>query len=202
MFGFSSVHLAGDATDADPARIVLLHRHADMADETPDDVARAEVERGVYMIATLLGDAGLVANVADLKRVLLTAQEQLGAVTYYSVLVGLVTTTRVVVAAIGDVNVYDWTEGRAERVLSATTVEVGGARLLASALGLGYADDQVQAVEVSLAARGPVVIGIGVDLTTVPPIGGAAMSATDLVAHILKRLPRDRASIVGVVASA
>ena len=116
-FGSSAVRVAGDATDQNPARLVLLRRHADMADETPASEARTDVERGADRVAHILSGVDSEAA-SDLTLVVEKAHNALqGSGTYYSILVAIVATSRVVAAGIGNVNLQLWTNGGAQEVL-------------------------------------------------------------------------------------
>jgi hypothetical protein len=201
-FGFSAVRIAGNATDDNPAKLVLLRRHADMADETPAAEARVDVERGAARVARIIDDVDPLRTGSDLTSVLEKAQEALKeSGTYYSVLVAVITTSRVVAVGVGNVSMQLWRGDRSEPMLNPTTVVVGGTRVLSSALGLGYDRDQVQTADVSLGAEECILLGVDADLTVLHPMRGR-QSATQLLEFVVDRVNVERSVIVGVITAA
>lgn len=201
-FGFSTVRLAGDATDSNPARLVLLRRHADMADETPAAEALADAESSAEKVARILDSVEPLRTRFDLVSVVEKAQEVVKeSGTYYSVLVGVITASRVAAAGIGNVNMQLWRSDRTEPLLNPTTVVVGRTCVLSSALGLGYDRDQVQTVDLSLSDDDRILVGVDADLAVLHPVHGR-QSPTEVLEFIVERMNFDRSAIVGVITAA
>lgn len=160
----TATRLSGRGTRDDPAQLVLLHRHADMADETSPAEARRDVELGADEIARLLGEVRGEATPQGMESVIARAHESLkGGGTYYSAVIAVISGSRVVASGIGDVSARLWVGEEAQDVLNATTVTIGNVRVLSSALGLGYERDRIQTAEVVLPAGSRMVIGVVTD---------------------------------------
>jgi predicted RecB family endonuclease len=126
VFGINAVRVAGEATDQQPARLVFLHRHADMADEKTADDATSEVERGADYLAGVLASVDTRVTASDLSAVIESAQHALKDIdTYYSVLVAMVVGRSVVAAGIGNMNMLLW-EGDAVRLILRATMSLLG----------------------------------------------------------------------------
>jgi hypothetical protein len=200
--GFSTVRLSGDATDRHPARLVLLRRHADMADETPNTEAQSDVERGADQLARLLEDVDRRVTRSVVASILQKAQDAVQASgTYYSVLVALITASRVVAAGIGNVNAQLWTSHGNRSMLSATTVVVGGTRVLSNALGIGFDPDRIQSADLTIRRGDRVVVGVEADLAVLHPMS-ARESPSEVLDLILERINFERSAIIGVIAAA
>jgi hypothetical protein len=199
--GFSTIRHAGDATDQDPARLVLLRRHADMADETSDIEARSDVERGADKLARILERVDQQLTRAALASVVEKAQDALKeSGTYYSVLVMVVAASRFVAAGIGNVDVRLWAGDGIQSIVNSTTVVVGGARVLSSALGLGFDPDRIQSADLSISSGDRIIVGVETDVALVQPMRGE--SPREVLKLILERTSFDRSAIIGVITAA
>jgi hypothetical protein len=199
--GFSTVRISGDASDRHPARLILLRRHADMADDTPDVEARSDVERGADKLAKILEDVGQRVTKLEVASVIEKAQDALKeSGTYYSVLVAVVTASRVVAAGIGNVNVQLWTSRGTQSMLNSTTVVVGRTRVLSSTLGLGFDPDRIQTADLSINSGELVIVGVEADLAVLHPTG-ARESPSEVLMLILERMSIERSAIIGVIAA-
>jgi hypothetical protein len=200
--GFSTARVSGDATDRNPARLVLLRRHADMADETPDVEARSDVERGADKLARILEDVDQRITQSALASVVERSQDTLKeGGTYYSALVAVVTASRVVVAGIGNVNVHLWAKAGTQSMLNSTTTVLGRTRVLSSALGLGFDPDRIQSADLMIYSGDRIIVGVEADLAVLHPTG-ARESPSDVLKLILERMSFERSAIVGVIAAA
>lgn len=199
--GVGTVRTAGAGTDRNPARLVLLHRHADMADETPAAEAQTDVERGADEVANILARVDAQPATSALASVVEKAHNVLqGSGTYYSVLVAIVDTSRVIAAGIGSVNLQLWTSEGAEPVLHSTTVAVGSIHVLSSALGLGFDAEQIQTASLSLNAGDRIIAGVHADMSFLKPMRGTEPSS-EVLQHIIEAANFERSAIVGVIAS-
>jgi hypothetical protein len=200
--GLSTVRVLGDATDQNPARLVLLRRHADMADETPAAEARTDVERGADEVASALAGISSQGETSDLTSVVEKAHNVLKCSgTYYSILVAMVTASRVVAAGIGDVSLQLWTGKGAEPMLKPTTVAVGPTRVLSSALGLGFDVERIQTVNLSLGPGDRIIVSVDAELSFSRPMQENE-SAADVLQRIVEAASFKRSAIVGVIAAA
>jgi hypothetical protein len=200
--GFSTVRVSGDASDRHPARLVLLRRHADMADETQDVDARSDVERGAGKLARILEDIDQPVTPSAPGSAVEKAQDALkesGA--YYSALVAVVTTSHFVAAGIGNVNVQFWAKRGTQSILNPTTVILGRASLLSSALGLGFDPDRIQSADLSISSGDRIIVGVEADLAVLHPMGEKE-SPSEVLKLIRERMNFERSAIIGVIAAA
>jgi hypothetical protein len=199
--GFSTVRVMRDATGQNPARLVLLRRHADMADETPAAEARTDVERGADDVASILGSISSQGETFDLTSVVEKAHNVLkGSGTYYSILVAMVTMSRVIAAGIGDVTLQLWTEKGAEPMLKPTTVPVGSTRVLSSALGLGFDVQRIQTANLSLGTGDRIIVSVAAEVSFFRPMQEDE-SAADVLQRIVKAASFKQSAIIGVIAA-
>jgi hypothetical protein len=197
--GFGAARVSGNATDDSPARLVLLRRHADMADEISDIDARTDAERGAEMIASILEGVESGAGVDNLAAVLDQAQEALRASgAYYSVLIAIVTTRRVTAGGIGNVTMRRWTPDRNDAVLDPTITRAGGTHILSGAPGLGYDRGHIQTADVVFDTTDRMLVGVEVDLRGVRPICGDEPPA-EVLRRVLEDMTFERSSVVGVI---
>ena len=198
-FGFSAARIAGGATDRDPARIVLLHRHADMGDDTADDEAQADVEGGAERVASILENAVRDGVPSDLGA---AVEEAHGVVresgTYYSALLAVVNGSHLVASGIGNVSLHLWTSDSSQSILNPTTIAVGNTRVLAGALGLGFQPDRIQKTALSLSAGNRIIIGVDVEVSFLQPMG-SSHSSNDVLQFILEKTSSRGTGIVGVI---
>jgi hypothetical protein len=200
--GPCAVRVAGDGSDNNPSRLVLLRRHADMADETPAADARRDLEHGADIVAHMLSELDLPARSSVLASVIEKAQATFaGSGTYYSILVVVVTKWHVAAAGIGNVSMLLWRRARSVRILNPTTVAIGNTSILSNALGLGYARNRVQRAEVAVSSDDRVLIGVETDLAAVQPMHGAE-SARSLLHFVVQQLTFERSAIIGVIEAA
>lgn len=201
-FGFSTARIVGEFTDQDPARLVFLHRHADMADDTSDLDARSDVERGADRLANILASAvssGIPSDLSAAVEEANTALREGG--TYYSVLLAIVARTWVVAAGIGNVTVQLWTSDGSQSLLSPTMTIVGKTPVLSNALGLGFQRDGIQKTNISLSAGDRLIIGADVEVDDVPPTP-TTDSPVKILQNILDRKGSRGTGIVGVISAA
>ena len=198
-FEVSTARVLGDATEETPARFIALHRHADMADELPVNAARQEVENSadelVKLLATL--DANTIMDLVSFVEKAHGIVQRSG--TYYSFLVAIVSTARVLAAGIGNVNVQLWTSDGSRPVLRPTVQAVGDTRVLTSALGLGFDPRQIQAADLSLGDGDRIIVGIDADVGSLQPV--RTMPPGEVLQHIVESVSTERSAIVGVIAS-
>jgi hypothetical protein len=173
-----------------------------MADETPDVEARSDVERGADKLARILEDVDQRVTRSDVVSVVEKAQDALKeSGTYYSVLVAVVTASRLVIAGIGNVNVQLWASHWTESILSSTTVVVGRTRVPASTLGLGFDADRIQSADLLINSGDRIILGVEADIAILHPTGEGE-SPSEVLKLILERMSLERSVIIGVVAAA
>jgi hypothetical protein len=199
VFGINAVRVGGEATDQQPARLVLLHRHADMADEKTVDDARSEIERGADNLASALASVDTRVAASDLSMVIEKAQNALkDTETYYSVLVAMVRGRSVFAAGIGNMNMHLWEIDAVRPILSATMSLVGSTRIMSSALGLGFAPERIQKAWLSLNAGDRIIMGVNADLSSLQPAGHSE-SANEVVHRALQSADVRRSAVFGVI---
>lgn len=199
-FGINAVRVGGEATDQQPARMVFLHRHADMADEKTANDSRSEVERGADDLASVLASVDTRVTEPDLSWVIEKTQDALKDTdTYYSVLVAMVRGRSVAVAGIGNMNMHLWEGDSVRSILRATMELVGGTRIMSSALGLGFAPGRIQKAWLSLDSGDRIIIGVNADLNSLHPAGHSE-SANDIAQRIVQSADVRRSAVFCVIA--
>jgi hypothetical protein len=160
----------GEGTSEDPFRLVMLLRHADMADESTHEQARSLALQAINILDVAVSrvsiDLGVSSRgaIAGLKEALRTTSLKAQADTYYSAVVAILYGRRLIAAGIGHVNLWRWQQSAFSDLMQPTLAplppEASKSFILSSALGVGFDPESVQSCDISLDISDYAVIAI------------------------------------------
>ncbi|HEX5734716.1 MAG TPA: hypothetical protein VF131_17930 [Blastocatellia bacterium] len=192
----------GIGTSDEPLRLASIVRHPDMADESTLDEALLQTRQVVDALESALSAIKmdeLISSTLDtseeLKQVLQVGDSTaLHTGSYYSAGAAILAGTRLIIAGIGRIKVWLWSEQTLQVLIEPTVMLIpespDASSILTSTIGIGFTRDKVQFAEAQLESDQLVVLEMGIDLLQVPESSGQEGKITS-ARSLLDRIERE-----------